>query len=266
MAELLAARSGAILTLTMNRPDRLNAVTEGLYRELVAALAEAGADAAIRAIVLTGAGRAFCVGADLKSHGGEDQAGTDSMSRDEKRRYAQWGQDAALAIMRCTKPVVAAVNGHAIGAGLELMLCCDLAVALDDAKLRLPELGLGTFVGGGTTFTLVERVGITRARELVLLGRFFSGADAARWGLCNASMATAEEVRKLSAEWADEVASKAPRSVSYAKRLLREAREHTIDGAMKAEAEALADCIGTKDWHEGIDAFRERRTPRFTGE
>lgn len=265
MAELLVSRSDAVLTLTMNRPDRLNAVTEELYRSLVDALAEAGRDASVRAVVLTGGGRAFCVGADLKNHGDDDGA-TGSLTDEEKRRYAQWGQDAAEAIMRCDKPVVAAVNGHAIGAGLELALCCDLSVVLASAKLRLPELLLGTFVGGGTTFTLVERVGMTRARELLLLGRFFSGADAARWGLCNDVAETADDVRRIAAELADEVAGKAPRSVAFAKRLLRAARERSIDEILRAEADALAACIGTADWREGIAAFRDKRRPEFTGE
>ena len=120
MSQLQVRRDGALATLTLQRPDRLNAVTEILYRELIDALAGAGADRDVRAIVVTGAGRAFCVGADLKNHG---EGAPDEPT---KRRYAQLGQDAAAAIMRCEKVVVGAVNGHAIGAGLELALACDL--------------------------------------------------------------------------------------------------------------------------------------------
>lgn len=258
MAEVLVERAAAIVTLTLHRPDRLNAVTETLYTELIVALGEAAADPAVRAVVLTGAGRAFCVGADLKKHG---EGVPDDAQR---RRYARFGQDAAAAIMRCDKPVVGAVNGHAIGAGLELALACDLTVVAADAKLRFPELGLGTFVGGGTTFTLVERVGMTRARELLLLGRFFAGADAAEWGVCNEACAAAAVVDRAHA-LAIELAAQAPRSVACAKRLLREARDRTLAEALAAEADALAACMGTEDWQEGIDAFRERRQPRFTG-
>ena len=169
------------------------------------------------------------------------------------------------AIMRCSKPVVAAVHGHAIGAGLELALACDLSVVAVEAKLRFPELGLGTFVGGGTTFTLVERVGMTRARELLLLGRFFRGDDAAGWGLCNEA-AAAQEVPERADRLAAEVAAQAPRSVALAKRLLREARDRTIEQALVAERDALAACIGTPDWREGLAAFRDKRTPEFRGE
>ncbi|MEZ6038085.1 MAG: enoyl-CoA hydratase/isomerase family protein [Planctomycetota bacterium] len=259
MTELLVERSAACVTLTMNRPDRLNAVTAGLYAALIQALDEASRDPQVRAVVLTGAGRAFCVGADLKNHG--EGAPDDA----QKRRYAQAGQDAALAILRCDKPVIGALNGHAIGAGLELALACDLTVVAETAKLRFPELVLGTFVGGGTTFTLVERVGMTKAKELLLLGRFFSGADAAAWGLCNEAV-PADQVAARAAALAAEAGGTAPRSVAYAKRLLRAARESTLERALAAEAEALAACIGTKDWQEGLDAFREQRPPRFTGE
>jgi enoyl-CoA hydratase len=259
MPELLCEQVGAIRVLTMNRPDRLNAVTQTLYGELIGALEQAGADRSARAVVLTGAGRAFCVGADLKNHGEAVP------SEEQKRRYAQFGQDAAAAIMACDKPVVAAVNGHAIGAGFELALACDLTVFAQEAKLRLPELALGTFVGGGTTVTLVEKAGMTRAKELLLLGRFFSGADAVAWGLGNEA-APAAEVMARAMALAAEAAQKAPRSVAFAKRLLRQARESTMAAALEAEAEALARCMGTKDWQEGIDAFRERRDPRFTGD
>ena len=258
MPELLVTREQATACLTMQRPDRLNAVTQQLYEELTTGLADASADPTVRAVVLTGAGRAFCVGADLKNHGSgaPDEA--------ERRRYAQFGQDAAEAIMRCDKPVIAAINGHAIGAGLELALACDLSVVAEDAKLRFPELGLGTFVGGGTTITLLERVGMTRAKQLLLLGRFFSGRDAQAWGICNESAAS-DKVLAHAKTMAEEVANMAPRSVAFAKRLLLQAREQTLTQALAAEADALAACMGSKDWQEGIDAFRDKRPPNFTG-
>ena len=159
----------------------------------------------------------------------------------------------------------AAVNGHAVGAGLELAMACDLLVVASEAKLRLPELGLGTFVGGGTTFSLVQRVGMTRAKELLLLGRFFSGADAALWGLCNEAV-PAKEVLGRARELAAEVALKAPVSVALAKRLMQQAGRQSVAAAMSDEAEALLACMETRDWREGIDAFAERREPRFRGD
>jgi enoyl-CoA hydratase len=258
MPDLLVDRAGAIVTLTLNRPERRNAVTESLYELLIAALDAAAADAGVRAVILTGQDPAFCAGADLVAHGERPRSDA------ERRRYVELGQRAAAAILDCPRPVVAAVNGHAVGAGLELALACDLAVVADDAKLRLPELALGTFVGGGCTFTLVERVGMTRAKELLLLGRFFRGADAARWGLCNEAVPAAEVPARAHA-LAAELAQLAPVPVAHLKRLLRPARQAPLAAALQAEAEALLACMGTRDWQEGIDAYAERRPPRFTG-
>jgi enoyl-CoA hydratase/carnithine racemase len=259
MSAIEVARDGAITTLTLNRPDRLNAVTQELYEQLIAALVEAGDDRSVRAVVLTGAGRAFCVGADLKGHG--------EVERDDsqRRRYIDLGQRAASAIFDCSKPVIAAVNGHAVGAGLELALACDLSVVNREAKLRLPELALGTFVGGGTTVTLVERVGMAKARELLLLARFFSGADAAEWGLCNAACSP-DEVTDRARGLAEEAAKQAPVSVALAKRALRRARDLDLRAVLDQEAESLLTCMKTEDWREGIAAFAERREPRFRGE
>jgi len=248
--------TGPVRTLTLNRPERLNAVTLPLYETLVAELEQAERDPDVRAVVLTGQGRAFCVGADLKAHG----EGLPSLK--QRRVYVEAGQRANQAIQRASVPVVAAVNGHAIGAGLELALSCDLIVAAQSAKLRLPEVSLGTFVGGGVTYTLPSRVGMTRARELILLGRFFLGSAAAEWGLVNRSVPT-EEVLVLATEWARELAGKAPRSLRHAKRLLARAQEAASDQFLAEEAEALIDCMESQDWSEGVAAFAEGREPVF---
>lgn len=250
---------GAVRILTMSRPERLNAVSLPLYLALRQALRDAVRDPAIRAIVLTGAGRAFCVGADLKAHG------TGEATPRERRRYVRSGQQVHGAMQRLSKPIVAAVNGHAIGAGLELALSSDLVVVAEGAKLRLPEIGLGTFVGGGTVCTLPRRVGDLRARELLLLGDFFSPADALAWGLVNRVVAV-DAVLSTALELAARLARQAPVSVKHAKRLLARASRMPTRRALDAEAAALLDCMGTRDWREGVDAFAERRAPEFTGE
>jgi enoyl-CoA hydratase len=258
MAELLVERRGAIAVLTLHRPDRLNAVDEALYERLLAALADLQQDRSARAIVLAGAGRAFCVGADLIGH---RQADRDNQQR---RHYAELGQRAARALLTHRLPVVAAVHGHAIGAGLELALACDLLVVGEAAKLRFPEFGLGTFVGGGVLRTLVARVGATKARELLLLGRFFTGRDAAAFGLANQA-APAGEVPALAQALAEELATKAPRSLALAKQLLA-APPADLDALLAAECDALLQCMTTSDWREGVAAFAERRDPHFTGD
>jgi len=256
---LQVERRGQVALLTLQRPERLNAVNEEMYNALLAAFEQIEREAGVRVVVLTGAGRAFCVGADLKGHA--------ESSRDAAARtnYVQLGQRVARAVLECRCPVVGAIHGHAIGAGLELALACDLTVVATAAKLRFPEFGLGTFVGGGVTWTLPRRVGLTRARELLLLGRFFLGEDAALWGLCNEA-APAETVLERAMAWADELAQKAPLSLALGKRVLRATADGPMADALAAEAAALLSCMQTRDWQEGIDAFSAGRQAEFRGE
>ncbi len=256
---LIHEKRGPIATLTLNRPERMNAVSLPLYRALEAALQSLAADDAVRAAVITGAGRAFCVGADLKAHGEAD------LTPDERRTYVETGQRVYRLIQTLPKPVVAAVNGHAIGAGLEMALSCDFVIAASEAKFRIPELALGTFVGGGTTYTLAEFVGAAKARELIMLGDFFSGEEAAKMGLANQAV-PAPEVLQTALALAEELAKKAPVPMALAKQLLGRARHLDSEEAMRLEAHALLQCMETRDWKEGIQAFHEKREPRFHGE
>ncbi|MEJ2186895.1 MAG: enoyl-CoA hydratase-related protein [Gemmatimonadota bacterium] len=255
---LRADRVGRLALLTLDRPDRLNAVNLALYDALAAELAALASDGEVRAVVLTGAGRAFCVGADLKAHGSADPTAA------ERRRYVEAGQRANRALQRLPQPVVAAVNGHAIGAGLELALSADLMVVAEAAKLRLPEAALGTFVGGGVTYTLPERVGLARAKELVLLGDFFTGREAVAMGLANRAV-PADRVLEEATALAERLAQRAPRSVTKAKRLLNAAVRRKVGRALRREAETLLGCMETEDWREGIRAFQEKREPEFRG-
>lgn len=257
-APVLARREGAVGVLTLNRPDRLNAVNAELYEALSAGAMRLGREAGFRAIVLTGAGRAFCAGADLKAHGAAQ------MSAADRRAYARVAQRANLGLRRCGVPVVAAVNGAAVGAGLELALSCDLMVVASDAKLRLPEVALGTFVGGGVTRELPRRVGLARARELLLLGEFFSGADAAAMGLALRAV-PASEVVDASLEVARRLARLAPVPLLRMRRLLARSDRMTLKEVMRAEAAALEACMATEDWSEGVRVFAERREPRHEG-
>lgn len=256
--EIVRERSGATLLLRLNRPDRLNAVSPEIYAGVVEAIAESDEDAGIRVIVITGAGRAFCVGADLKAHA------EDGREAEARRRYVDLAQDANRALQKSRAPVVAAVNGHAIGAGLELALSADFIVAAREAKLRLPEVGLGTFFGGGVTARLPARVGIGRARSLMLLGRFVTGEEAERMGLADEAL-PAEEVLPRALELASELAEKAPVSMRLARELLVRAPWLTDDELLEAEADALLQCMDTQDWREGVRAFAEKRAPTFEG-
>ncbi len=256
---VVVERENGLATICLNRPERLNAVSFPLYRQLSEALATLETDPGLRALILTGAGRAFCVGADLKAHG----EGT--LDPEKRREYVEAAQRASLAIQDFSRPTVAAVNGHAIGAGLEIALSCDFVVVAAAAKLRFPEVSLGTFVGGGATYTLSRRVGLPRARELILLCPMFSGEEAVEMGLayrCVAAQDVADEARDLAAR----LARMAPISMKHAKRLLYRGWYTDPTSAMALEAEALIECMGTRDWIEGIRAFEEKREPRFRGE
>lgn len=256
--EVLYEIRGAAAWLTLNRPHRLNAVNEALYNGLMDGIARAESDDGVRSIVVTGAGRAFCAGADLKAHADSDP------TLKERRRYARTAARANRAIQRSAKPVIAAVNGHAIGGGLEMALSCDFIIVSSDAKLRFPELALGTFVGGGVLHTLPERVGMARARELLLLGDFFTGADAAQIGLANRAVPAAH-VPSVAAALADRLAQQAPVPMRLARSLLRRSRRMGRRALMDAEVRGLVRCMGTEDWKEGAIAFGEKRQPRYTG-
>jgi enoyl-CoA hydratase len=255
---VLVDQRDSILILTLNRPERLNAVNILMYERLLVELELANDNPEIRSIVITGQGRAFCVGADLKGHADGPPTGKD------RTHYVRMAQKVNYAIQSGSKPIIAAVNGHAIGAGLEIALSADFMIVAEAAKLRFPEIALGTFIGGGITYTLAERVGTVRARELIYLGDFFTGAKAAKIGMAYRSEVR-EEVVGASLELANRLAEKAPISLAHAKRLMGIAGTTSRQEALDQEAEALEKIFGTRDWTEGVTAFNERRSPNFIG-
>ncbi|MFE3001716.1 enoyl-CoA hydratase/isomerase family protein [Nocardia sp. NPDC059246] len=256
MTTILATRTGPTITLALNRPERLNAVSEELYRELIKNLAEADNDPEIRAVVLTGTGRAFCVGADLKAH----KAGT--RSREDQAQYLELGQLACEQIQTMSTPVIAAVNGYALGAGAEIAVSADFLVIARDAQMGFPEVSIGTFVGGGVTHRLPRLVGLRRAADLLILGDRFTGSQASDWGLAHSAV-PAEELLQAANTLADALATKAPLSLARMKAALR--RNDPLDVVLETEPKELLDLMATHDWAEGVAAFAERRAPIFQG-
>jgi len=244
----------------------MNAVIEEMYVEIQDALARAGADPEIRCVVLTGSvlrrdgveKQAFCSGADLKKHAGGER------SAEDRRRYIGLAHETTLRIHDLPKPVIAAVNGPARGAGTEMALCCDLLLMAESATLALPETGLGTFVGGGVTHLLPRLIGLSRAKELIYTGRAIDGKAAVELGLAMACYPAArlmDEARALALK----IAGNAPLSITYAKRLLHCAPGFAYAAALEQETEAILTCMESEDWKEGIRAFVEKRKARFTG-
>jgi len=260
------AVDGAVATVRLHRPDRMNAVVEAMYVEIEDALDRIEAEPDVRCVVVAGSPRvrdgvsrpAFCAGADLKEHA----AG--SRGPAERRAYIERAHATVRRVFEFPRPVVAAVAGPARGAGTELALACDLVVMADEATLALPETGLGTFVGGGLTWLLPRIVGLARARELIYTGRTIAGPEAVALGLALVSVPGErldDEVRAL----ATTIAERAPVSIAHAKRCLNSAWDRGHAEAVDDETATILACMDTEDWAEGVRAFAERRAPRYRG-
>ncbi len=247
--------SGVAL-ITLNRPDRLNAFSGRMGEELGEALAKSDRDDEVRAVVLTGAGRAFCAGADM-SAGAEtfgSQEGAQDFSASPVRPF-MW---------QVRKPVIAAMNGHAVGLGLTLALQCDLRIAADEAKYGVLQVRRGVMPDACAHWTLPRIVGVERAAYLMLTGRKLSGSEAAEFGLVLRSV-PAEQVLETALEIARDVAvNTAPLSVAVTKKLLWQSFERDTDAIEKLETEMHHLLMGAPDSLEGALAYVERRPPNWT--
>jgi enoyl-CoA hydratase len=254
MSEVLSSREGAIATITVNRPDKLNALNRAVLEGLHRAFSElVGSD--VRVVILTGAGeKAFVAGADI--------AGMKSLGAAEAKAFADLGHSVGNLMEALPCPIIAQVNGFALGGGCELAMACDLIYASDKAKFGQPEVNLGVIPGFGGTQRLTRRVGVGKARELVYTGDIIDANEAHRIGLCEAVIPAAElatHVRKV----ADKIASKGPLAIGQAKRVIRRG-DPTLESANELEAQAFAMLFGTEDQKEGMSAFLEKRAAKFT--
>jgi enoyl-CoA hydratase/carnithine racemase len=255
---ILFAVEDGVATITLNRPEKMNAYHFALGAELSNAYARCDADDAVRAVILTGAGKAFCAGADMSGGGKtfDDVEGS--------RRAADSGARVrGLAAYQVRKPVIAAINGHAVGVGLTLAMQCDLRVVASDAKLAFAFVRRGIIPELGSHSILPRVIGFSRAADLLLSGRTFRGEEAAELGLASEALA-AKDVVSRALEWARDVAvNAAPASVAIAKRLLWEGVTETPLQTMAKEKTLLAWVGKQADAAEGVRSFLERRPPEW---
>lgn len=250
-------RSGQIATITLNRPEVLNAFNTEQMEALRDRVAELRADESIRVIIVTGAGdRAFAAGADI--------AEMRDKSPSEALAFARLGQGVCSALETAPQPVIAAVNGFALGGGCEIALACDIRLASENAVLGQPEVGLGIPPGWGGTQRLTRLVGQGLAKELILSGRHVKAEEAARIGLVNA-VYPREELMDKARELAEQIAANAPVAVRFAKEAINRAPDVDLETGLAFEAQAFALCFDTADQREGMGAFLERRKAEFEG-
>ena len=247
-----------VATITLNRPEALNALTVPMKQELLAAFRQVERDAAVRAVILTGAGRAFCAGQDLRERLQPDAA---PLGVELRERY----NPVIRAMRSLPKPIVGAINGVAAGAGASLAMACDVRIASEAASFALAFGRVGLVPDSGATWFLPRLVGATRAAEIALLGDPVPAADAGRIGLVGRVVGAADlasEARAVAAR----LAAGAPKAIALTKRALETVWDRDLDAALEYEAH-LQDLAGrTRDHQEGMAAFLEKRPPRFSGE
>jgi 2-(1,2-epoxy-1,2-dihydrophenyl)acetyl-CoA isomerase len=241
VSEVLSEREGAVLTITLNRPDVFNAFNAALHAALGEAL-DAAASTEVRAVVITGAGRGFCAGQDLK----EFQEAPGSI-RD-----------------RLEKPVIAAVNGPCAGAGLSLAAACDIRIAADAATFVPGFIGIGLVPDSGGSWFLHRLLGFARAFEWMTSNRRLTAAEAAEWGLVS-EVVELDALPARAAELAGFYAGLPTRAIGLTKRLFEHAHDASLEEQLSLEAELQGEATGTNDFAEGVQAFLEKRPPRFSG-
>jgi 2-(1,2-epoxy-1,2-dihydrophenyl)acetyl-CoA isomerase len=253
-------RRGPGAKVELNRPERMNAWSNQFSLDLLAAIGEVTEDRAVRAVLVTGAGRAFSSGADLKEAAEQADGGTVDVYRTLTERY----HPLITGIRRMPKPVIAGVNGPAAGIGLSLALACDLVVAAESAYFSLAFVNIGLVPDGGSSVFVPSRVGFARAAELAMLGERLDARKALDWGLIN-QVWPDEEFAEQTAKLLERLASGATKSYAGTKRQLNQWLYERMDDQLEFEAQIQREMAASGDFAEGLAAFAEKRPPRFSG-
>jgi enoyl-CoA hydratase/carnithine racemase len=262
---ILYEKTGRVVTVTMNRPETRNAI--GSFEDceaLVGAVERAGADPDVSVLILTGAGASFSAGGDLLGMRDRNGIGPLATPADTRANYRRGVQRIPRVLAEAEIATIAAVNGHAIGLGCDLACLCDLRVASENAKFASSFIKMGIVPGDGGAWVLSRTIGYAHAAEMILTGDTYSGSEALEMGLVNRLSPSGEviaEARKL----AERIAVNPPRSVRLAKRLLREAQHSRLSDILELSAAFQALAHETADHREALEAFFEKRAPRFTG-
>jgi len=255
--QILKEINEGVALVTVNRPDSLNALNSRLLGELECALQQIEQDESVQVVIITGAGdKAFVAGADIKEMA--------AMTSYQGHQFALQGQRVMLFMEKMTKPVIAAVNGYALGGGLELALACDLIYASDNARFGFPEVTLGIMPGFGGTQNLARLIGPNRAKEMVLSGRMIPAQKAVAWGIVNELCPQAELLDKVT--WlAREMAKNGRLGVGYAKNAIVNGLNMSKEDGFRYESSLFGVLFATEDQKEGMGAFIEKRKPQFNG-
>jgi len=259
-ALLLDTSATGVRTVTLNRPERLNAVDPVMANELPAAIDEAAADDAVRVIVVTGAGRGFCSGLDLS-----EPPRLPNATLSERLDPVAWVGRWVLSLARCEKPVIAAVNGAAAGAGFGLALAADIRVVAAGARMTAGYVRRALSPDAGVSYYLPRLIGLSRATDVLLTGRDIDAAEAERIGLAAAVFPDAEFSERVSA-YAERLAAGPPLAFALTKRLLRDALDAPLATHLERELSYIKACFASNDVAEALRAFAEKRAPRFSGE
>jgi len=248
---ILYSKSGGVAVIELNRPEVLNAMNKQLWLDFQTALSDAGDDDEIKVLIVTGHGRAFSTGADLKE--------SKTRSIEDYRDYLDELQEASRKIILFEKPTIAAINGYAVGSGYELALACDIRIAAEDAKIGSPEAKVTSSVTGGALRLVQDLVGPGKARELLFTGEYIDGREAERICLVNRAVPL-DQLMKTAMDMAEKIAANSSISLKLIKKGLNMARgETSLEALMAFETEACLACVATKDRQNSLKVFEERK-------